>query len=145
MCIGASILILWKVNKYGIFKISEKYFENSNINLKISGDGKVLLSKKNNSIVELYDAISLAKINEFELQKWIQHLNEQQSEAIDEYENLYLPKFKLIPNYYGSYLISSDSYNLVIYNNEGEIVNESISNICSSLAIFSKNEIISFI
>ena len=105
--------------------------------MKISGDGKVLLVK-NNSIIELYDAISLAKINKFELQKWIQHWNEQQSEAIDEYENLYWPKFKLIPSYYGSYLISNDSYNLVIYNNEGEIVNESISNICNSFTIFSK-------
>ena len=110
--------------------------------MKISGDGKVLLVKKNNSIGELYDAISLAKINEFELQKWIQHLSEQQSEAIEEYESLYWPKFKLIPSYYGSYLISNDSYHLVIYNNEGEIVNETISNICNSFTIFSKNEII---
>ena len=73
--------------------------------MKISGDGKVLLVKKNNSIVELYNAISLAKISEFELQKWIQHSNEQQSETIEEFESVYCPNFKLIPSNNGSYLI----------------------------------------
>lgn len=104
---------MWEVKSGGYRKLNETFlFEAINTTFEFSHDGKfLLLSLTDSRTFITYDALTLTRLKKFELK----------AQDVNGYDVTYFYGAQLSKD--GKYILSGDSYNKYVFDNEGKFLN----------------------